>query len=252
MIKSICFFVFLLLLANCETQERNNDTASDSYSFFLLQPTGEEIAFPVFPEDTETEKKMREAGLVDIREIDPTIQVYLVYATPENFVGKVLYLDIHKAFVLPEVAIKLIEAQRTLKHIHPNLSLLIYDAARPMSVQQEMWEQVKGTDKREYVSNPRNGGGLHNYGAAVDLTLADSSGNALPMGCPFDYFGDEARPDKEDKMLEEGKICMAHLQNRLLLRRIMTIAGFRALPSEWWHFNLTSREEAKKKLKVIY
>ena len=31
----------------------------------------------------------------------------------------------------------------------------------------------------------------------------------------------------------------------------MTEAGFRPLPSEWWHFNYCSRQEAKKRFKPI-
>ena len=202
-------------------------------------------------EDTETEKRMRLGGLVDICEVDSTIRVHLVYATNDNFVGKVLYDDLHKAFMLPETARRLADAQCRLKAVRLDLSLLVYDAARPMSVQQQMWEQVRGTDKRSYVSNPKNGGGLHNYGAAVDLTIADSLGNALPMGCGFDYFGEEARPDREKDMLKCGQLTPEHLYNRHLLRKVMTEAGFRVLPSEWWHFNLMSREEAKRTLRVI-
>lgn len=40
-------------------------------------------------------------------------------------------------------------------------------------------------------------------------------------------------------------------QNRLLLRKVMKEAGFRALPSEWWHFNFCSRDVAKQKYKLI-
>lgn len=128
---------------------------------------------------------------------------------------------------------------------------MIYDAARPMSVQQEMWNQVRGTDKRIFVSNPKNGGGLHNYGAAVDLTIADSSGHPLSMGSDFDYFGDEARSDREEAMLQQGRVSESDLTNRRLLRRVMTEAGFKVLPTEWWHFNLMSRSEAREKLRVI-
>jgi len=207
--------------------------------------------WPAWPEDTETEKRMRALGLVDIREIDASVQVRLVYATPDNFVGKVLYPDIRKAFMLPETAERLARAQRLLKTLRPDLTLLVYDAARPMQVQQEMWKLVRGTDKRNYVSNPARGGGLHNYGAAVDVTLADTLGQALPMGSPFDYFGDEARPDRETEMLKTGRLILPHLRNRRLLRWVMTEAGFRVLPGEWWHFNLLSREEAKRTLRVI-
>lgn len=201
--------------------------------------------------DTDTEKRMRTLGMVDIQEVDASIRVHLIYATKENFVGKVLYWDLHKAFMLPETALRLSDAQRRLKIVRPGWSILVYDAARPLSVQREMWDQVKGTDKRVYVSNPRHGGGLHNYGAAVDVTLVDSSRQPLPMGSPFDFFGDEARPDKEQQMLQQKKISASELENRLLLRRVMKDAGFRILPSEWWHFNLMSREEARIKLPVI-
>jgi len=202
-------------------------------------------------EDSGIERRMRQLGLVDIGEVDPTIAVHLVYATSDNFAGKVLYRDIRKAFLLPEAAERLAEAQRKLKLLRPELSLLVYDAARPMKVQQEMWDLVKGTENRVYVSNPRNGGGLHNYGAAVDLTLVDSLGHVLPMGSEFDYFGEEARPDREEAMVKQGRIILPHLHNRRLLRKVMTDAGFRVLPSEWWHFNLMSRAEARVRLKVI-
>ena len=36
-------------------------------------------------EDSGTERRMRQLGLVDIGEVDPTIAVHLVYATSDNF-----------------------------------------------------------------------------------------------------------------------------------------------------------------------
>jgi D-alanyl-D-alanine dipeptidase len=32
----------------------------------------------------------------------------------------------------------------------------------------------------------------------------------------------------------------------------MQAQGFRQLPTEWWHYNACSREEAKSKYKVFY
>ena len=101
------------------------------------------------------------------------------------------------------------------------------------------------------MSNPANGGGLHNYGAAVDLTLVDTLGKELSMGSAVDFFGDEARPDREEEMVKQGRITPAHLSNRRLLRQVMIESGFRVLPGEWWHFNLMSRQEARETLKVI-
>ena len=90
-----------------------------------------------------------------------------MYARADNFVGRVMYRDLQRAYLLPETAAALKKAQVALQKAHPELSLKVYDAARPMSVQQQMWNMVAGTSKSIYVSNPKNGGGLHNYGLAV-------------------------------------------------------------------------------------
>ena len=66
-----------------------------------------------------------------------------------------------------------------------------------MSVQQKMWNVVKGTSQNIYVSNPARGGGLHNYGLAVDVSIADEKGNPLPMGTKVDHLGKEAHIDTE-------------------------------------------------------
>lgn len=252
----MCGMVGLTVLMGCKSQSEGSKVAAgerDVKNYVCEQVkwvspvSSEELFFP----DTETEKKLRAIGFVDIAEIDPSVEICLMYATPENFTGQVLYSDLYKAFLLPETARRVADAQRRLKVLKPHWGLIIYDAARPMSVQQVMWDRVKGTDKQVYVSNPARGGGLHNYGAAVDLSLIDSMGQIVEMGSPVDYFGDEARPDREEALLQQGRLTAPVLENRKLLRRVMKEAGFRPLHSEWWHFNLMSREEAKKKLKLI-
>lgn len=201
--------------------------------------------------DTPLEAKMRAGGLVDIAEVDSTIAVHLVYATPYNFMGMQLYHGLHKAFMQPELAEKVSKARRLLKSIRPDLNFVIYDAARPISIQHDMWNMVKDTDMRDFVADPTVGQGMHNYGAAVDLTLMDCTGHPLPMGSEYDYFGDEARTNIEDKLLKDGRITQRELENRLLLRRVMTEVGLLVYESEWWHFNLMTPEEAQKKLKVV-
>ncbi len=62
-------------------------------------------------------------GLVDVREADFSLRVRLVYATVENFTGKVLYTDLRKAFLLPEMAERLKGAHRRLKQIRPDLRI---------------------------------------------------------------------------------------------------------------------------------
>lgn len=194
---------------------------------------------------------LHDRGLVDISVLDSTIRVHLVYATPENFMGETVYTGITRAWLHPDAAQKLVTAQRLLKKEHPDLTLVVYDAARPMSVQRKMWRLVRGTDKVNYVSNPSNGGGLHNYGMAVDVTILDPTGEPLPMGTPFDFFGEEAHTNNEEALLASGKITRKEFDNRCLLRRIMKSAGFRTIPYEWWHFNACSRAEARQSYPVL-
>lgn len=194
---------------------------------------------------------LHDRGLVDISVLDSTIRVHLVYATPDNFMGETVYTGITRAWLHPDAAQKLVTAQRLLKKEHPDLTLVVYDAARPMSVQRKMWSLVRGTDKVNYVSNPSNGGGLHNYGMAVDVTILDPAGEPLPMGTPFDFFGEEAHTNNEEALLASGKITRKEFDNRRLLRRIMKSAGFRTIPYEWWHFNACSRAEARQSYPVL-
>lgn len=74
-----------------------------------------------------------------------------------------------------------------------------------MSVQQKMWNVVKGTSKYIYVSNPARGGGLHNYGLAVDISILDEAGNPLPMGTEVDHLGPEAHITNEAALVQSGK-----------------------------------------------
>lgn len=202
-------------------------------------------------EDTPTEARMRAMGLVDVQELDSTILVNLIYATPDNFMGEVLYEDIRKAFLLPQMAQKVVAAQHELRAEHPELTLLIWDAARPLSIQRKMHKRVAGTPQRIYVANPNNGPGMHNLGAAVDITLADTLGNPLPMGTPFDHFGKEANTNREKQLVAEGKITQQEYDNRLMLRRLLRKQGLQTIASEWWHFNLMDTREGRRKLKPI-
>ena len=199
-----------------------------------------------------TAKRMAEQGLVDILSVDSTIQVSLMYSRPDNFTGKVLYTDLREAYLHPKAAAALAKAQQALKKLRPELSLKVYDATRPMSVQQKMWNVVAGTKKAIYVSNPRNGGGMHNYGLAVDITLCQAAtGDTLDMGTQVDFLGSYAHIDNEADLVSRHIISSEAKKNRELLRKVMTEAGFKPLRTEWWHFNLVSRAEAKAHYKAV-
>lgn len=190
-------------------------------------------------------------GLTNIADVDSTIRVDLMYASPHNFTGRVLYDNLKEGYLHPDAAKALAAAQKELRKRKPGYSLIVYDATRPMSVQQKMWNVVKGTAKNIYVSNPARGGGLHNYGLAVDVSLVDPTGKPLPMGTEVDHLGYAAHINAEDALIQKGVITAQQRANRVLLRTVMKHAGFRTLPTEWWHFNFCSRQVAKQKYKLI-
>jgi D-alanyl-D-alanine dipeptidase len=175
-----------------------------------------------------------------------------VYATPDNFIKKPLYnTKLTKAWLQPRAAMMLIHAQERLQREYPHLSLLIYDASRPIEVQRVMAEWAKKTNNLSFVADPAKGGGQHNYGMAVDVTLVNDKGEWLPMGTPFDFFGPEAHTDKEDELLKSRRITPSEYQNRRLLRQIMEAVGFTSITNEWWHFNACTRDEAKNQYPLI-
>jgi D-alanyl-D-alanine dipeptidase len=204
------------------------------------------------PAEYDWDAKMKKMGFVDVCFWEPSIQYYLVYKTKDNFTGKPLYNSKQtKAWLHPRAAKMVLRAQDLLRGERPDLSLLIYDAARPMEVQRTMDEWARKTNNRYYVANPSRGGGLHNYGMAVDVTLVDKNGEWLSMGTPFDFFGPESNTDREDDLLKKRRITPSEYKNRKFLRRIMEAAGFKSVTSEWWHFNACSREEAIGKYLLI-
>ena len=198
-----------------------------------------------------TAQQLARQGYQEIGQCDPTIHVSLMYARPDNFCGVVLYHDLREAFLHPEAMRGLQKAQAYLKQLRPDLSLKVYDAARPMHIQQRMWDEVKHTSKAIYVSNPAHGGGMHNYGMAVDITLCTLKGDTLDMGTKIDYMGKAAHIDNEAALVSTHIISPEARRNRQLLRQVMRYGGFMPLRTEWWHFNKCSRAVATKYYKVI-
>ena len=95
-----------------------------------------------------------EYGLVDIQSLHPSIKSDIRYATKNNFTGKILYTEDNGLFCIPALAEAIGNAQRELININPTLSLVVFDAARPLSIQRDMFELVKGTDAERYIANP--------------------------------------------------------------------------------------------------
>jgi D-alanyl-D-alanine dipeptidase len=191
--------------------------------------------------------------LVDVQIVSSAIKVDLKYTYSDNFIGDTLYFLIKKAYLQKDVAQKLAEAQRLLTAMNPDLHLLVYDAIRPREVQTRMWvalDSIPVSQRVNFVSNPKNGS-IHNYGAAVDLTICDANGKPLDMGAGFDDIRKIAYPSMEKRFLHSGELTQLHIDNRNILRGVMRKAGFSSIPTEWWHFNSCSRQTAKSKYKIM-
>ncbi len=162
-------------------------------------------------------------NLVNIQKINPTIRIFIPYATQDNFTGQPVY-DRAVCYLRKEVAEQLDRVQKKLHKM--GLGLLVWDGYRPLSAQKKFWALVP--DER-YVANPAQGG-RHNRGAAVDVTLVTLNGVELEMPTKFDDFTQRAHRDYMD--------LPAHvIKNRELLEKVMHQEGFEGWHNEWWHFD---------------
>lgn len=198
------------------------------------------------------ERKLIKMNLKNVKDYIPELIIDLKYSTEDNFFGFDAYGDLVDAYLQVECIEKLKKAYDILQKELPYYTFIIYDAARPLSVQKIMWDSIKVPEHQKfwYVADPERGS-IHNYGMAVDLTIADPEGNALDMGTEYDYFGELAFPRFTQKFLDAGKLTHEQAQNRLLLISIMERAGFTVARTEWWHFNASSLAYAKQNYQII-
>lgn len=154
---------------------------------------------------------------------------------------------------------KLTQAQNYLQQ-HSQWRIQIFDAYRPVAVQQFMVDYTFATVAQSQGFNPADLSELqrqaiwnevyqiwavpslaantpppHSTGAAVDITLVDSTGEPVDMGSAIDelsarshpnYFSTSAHPVKQQ-----------YHKHRQLLGDVMRSAGFQRHPAEWWHFS---------------
>lgn len=163
-------------------------------------------------------------GLVSLLALQPRPLMELRYASPYNFLGATLYPRLDPQLRCP-VALALQRVQRDLGR--EGLGLKVWDAYRPLAAQQRMWDAIR--DPR-YVSDPAVNAGRHTRGTAVDVTLVDRRGKELPMPTDFDDFSAAAHVDAPG-------ISNDRASNARRLRKAMERHGFRAFPTEWWHFD---------------
>ena len=155
----------------------------------------------------------------------------------------------------------LLSAQFTLEKRYPQWKLKIYDAYRPVAVQQFMVNYtyrnlLKSHHLHEQQLSPQQRQDFwsqvyqlwaapsldpkmpppHSTGAAVDVTIVNDRGAVLDMGGEIDELSERSHPDYYVSDRDDHN--QQYQFNRQLLNRVMTNAGFFRHPGEWWHFSL--------------
>lgn len=252
--KVILFLCLAVVFFSCTHHHYEGIVSEDNSNFLVTdsEQISQGSAGYVMRDTTDFEKFLLKQGLIRIRDFNKAIRVNLKYATTDNFMNKNMYGDFREAYLRKEVGLKLISAQHLLEKIKPGYRLIIYDAVRPLSVQKFMWDSVAVSPfvKYKYLSNPKFHS-LHNYGAAVDVSILDENGQPLDMGTPYDCFCELAYPYFEKRFLKNGKLTRKQYQNRLLLRSVMGKNHFSGISTEWWHFNYCSRKYAQAHFPLI-
>lgn len=155
----------------------------------------------------------------------------------------------------------LLEAQFLLEKRYPNWKIKIYDAYRPVGVQQFMVNYtfdslIKNLNLKERQLSAQQRQDLwrqvyklwaapsldknmpppHSTGAAVDVTIVDEHGQTLDMGGDIDELSERSQPNYY--LSDQDDVRQQYHFNRQLLNRVMTNAGFCRHPGEWWHFSV--------------
>ena len=162
--------------------------------------------------------------LIEITAKKHKLLIDLAYASPDNFIGKLVY-ETPRCLLHREAEPHLKKAVDIAALA--GLKLKIFDAYRPPAAQEIFWKHLP--DPR-YVADIVKGSN-HSRGVAIDLTLVDGKGRDLDMGTPFDamiepshHFHPSLAPD-------------VHCR-RFLLLGIMAQSGFDSLDEEWWHYQI--------------
>jgi zinc D-Ala-D-Ala dipeptidase len=170
------------------------------------------------------------------------------------------YGDKSPFFVRQGVRDRLLVAQFQLQETHSGWQIQVFDAYRPIAVQQFMVDytfeqlvQAQGLDARqlsqaerqafldqvyEFWAVPNFDPALpppHSTGAAIDVTLVNDLGVEIAMGSPIDEVSTRSYP--QHFATHSGPQAQQFHAARSLLFQVMTEVGFAQHPNEWWHFS---------------
>lgn len=212
---------------------------------------------------------------VDIREVDPSIQIEMRYTTEWNFLGRAAEgYEANICYLTREAAQALAKVQKDVNV--QGYSLLVFDCYRPVRAVTDFLTWLKNPDdqkmkkifymeepkaqlvKRGYLAS-RSG---HSRGSTVDLTLVKSDTLSAtkenPLVTSLKFREDEKDCRDTKKITATGQLDMGttydcfsrrsgdkavgltktQRQNRRLLKAAMEKHGFEGYRKEWWHFTL--------------
>lgn len=172
-----------------------------------------------------------DTDFVRIMDYIPDIAIDLKYATADNFTGTVIY-DFNDAYLRYGTVKKLAVAQEKLKSM--GYRIKIWDAYRPFSAQEKLWQVCPNP---RYVANPANGMKAHNLGGTIDMTIVTLDGEEVEMPTGFDDFSLKADRDYSD-------VSETAATNAMMLEQVMTECGFKGYQGEWWDYSDTTAYEA--------
>ena len=238
MMKNLLFLICGIVLMACQNNKGKSDT--------IITPTNDTSQF------------------VTLTDIVPDAILEIRYFGTYNFVGDRIdgYLEA-TALLTKQAADSLRAVSDDI--ISQGYRLKIYDAYRPQKAVDHFvrWAaDIPDTRMKAYFYPDLDKSVLfdqeyimeksgHTRGSTVDLTLFDmKTEKELDMGGTFDWFGPESHPDfcgnpetgeytgDNHKSPVGRSITAEQFQNRMILRQAMLRHGFKAFPTEWWHFTL--------------
>lgn len=190
----------------------------------------------------------------------PLEQFAVVSPHPYEKLGAT-YGDRSPYYLRQGVLESLIAAQHQLAVTNPDWRIDVFDAYRPVEVQQFMVDytfaevvQAQGLNLIELTEAQRQAiweivyqfwappnldpatPPPHSTGAAVDITLVDNTGKTIDMGGEIDEISARSHPDYYANSIQP--VEQQYHSHRQLLNDVMLQAGFRRHPNEWWHFCL--------------
>jgi len=161
--------------------------------------------------------------LIDITYYSPDIFHNIDLATEENQFDKKIYTS-YNVLLQREVYEALRKAQDKFKE--DGYYIKIYDAYRPLRYQETLYNLCGDT---KFFNNTTTGSN-HNRGAALDMTLVDSTGEEIEMPSKMHDFSQNAHRDNPDVSTEAAA-------NLDYMTSVMLNCGFSTYAYEWWHFN---------------